>query len=960
MKKLLTQLPKAVLLLLVMLAFVQVNAQTKRYAPLTSSNFRYTIENDVQVTTKIMDFDLYVKNTYDSPDSIFECSSVQAGVYILKAISTGTITASYTASGLVPAMQGTCTYTSASPQGCIKLAAKAGPGCGLGTIITRDEPGTLLYHVRVTSTTDFVANSKPNLNFSFTTSPYKTAIWQYYHYSDGSCPNNIQIALTTDASNAYNGANFHNIILNATGTPTLYTVTGSGAYCAGAGTGMPVGLSGSQTGVEYTLYMNGIAQTPTYMGTGAALAFGVKPGALAPGNTYTVSAKFFGPMYTVQTPMTGSAVVLINPIPVITFGPLADACVGTAPIGLTATPSGGTYTGNSFLSGSTFNPSTLGSWPITYNVSVGGCAALPVTQYILVKTCGPVIPTWTGLVNTSWNLAGNWSPQVVPTGADDAIIPDGCPNYPLLMPLTTTYIRNLDVNGPSGKTLPMTVSGAFLVTGAGINGNLNITATGKVIVATGGSLTVDGNLSIVGALTIKNAASLITNSGVSGNATVERCVTGNLAWHFLSSPIEHQLILDGKFAPASLPFTTCAWDFYKWNPYCSVPDTGWRNLRNIAGNLNTFDFALTSEFEIARGYLVAYGDCFPVCKNFYGKPNTGDKACSFFDLYFNCWWLGGNPYPSAISWQQILTAPTNAGVLSSDYYYVWNELKTSGPGYEYWKDGGHLSSASVNGYIPSMQGFFIRGNQYGTKSLTIPNTSRVHNVLADYWLKDTPVNNNKLSIKLSNGTYGDEAIVMFENGSSVGKDRNDAEKLFGLVAEVPQVYTLVGNEKIALNSMAPVTNGVSIPVGIQVKNSGNYSLSVEGIENFASLTGLSLEDLKLGYTQNLMTNPVYNFATEVTEDAGRFLLHFAGTIGIGELSNSTINIYSNEKTVYITCAAGFRNAQVTISNLLGQEILTQKLSDVKKNQVNVNTLKGYYIVKVQDDSSVKTAKVYIN
>ena len=178
--------------------------------------------------------------------------------------------------------------------------------------------------------------------------------------------------------------------------------------------------------------------------------------------------------------------------------------------------------------------------------------------------------------------------------------------------------------------------------------------------------------------------------------------------------------------------------------------------------------------------------------------------------------------------------------------------------------------------------------------------------------------------------------------------------------DVPQVYTLVDNEKIALNSMAPVTNGVSIPVGIQVKNSGNYSLSVEGIENFASLTGLSLEDLKLGYTQNLMTNPVYNFATEVTEDAGRFLLHFAGTIGIGELSNSTINIYSNEKTVFITCAAGFRNAQVTISNLLGQEILTQKLNDQTSNQVKVNALKGYYIVKVQNESSVKTAKVYIN
>ena len=123
---------------------------------------------------------------------------------------------------------------------------------------------------------------------------------------------------------------------------------------------------------------------------------------------------------------------------------------------------------------------------------------------------------------------------------------------------------------------------------------------------------------------------------------------------------------------------------------------------------------------------------------------------------------------------------------------------------------------------------------------------------------------------------------------------------------------------------------------------------------------MTIADLKLNINQDLLQNPVYNFTATGNEDAGRFLLHFAGAIGIDSKDNSPINIFSNEKTVSITCAAGFKNATVTISNLLGQQILTQKLSDQKLNQVEVNALKGYYIVKVQDASSVKTAKVYIN
>ena len=68
-------------------------------------------------------------------------------------------------------------------------------------------------------------------------------------------------------------------------TPTVYSITGGGAYCAG-GTGVAVGLSGSESGVTYQL-KNGAANVGTAVsGTGGALSFGNQTNA----GTYTVVA----------------------------------------------------------------------------------------------------------------------------------------------------------------------------------------------------------------------------------------------------------------------------------------------------------------------------------------------------------------------------------------------------------------------------------------------------------------------------------------------------------------------------------------------------------------------------------------------------------------------------------------------------------------------------------------------
>jgi len=94
---------------------------------------------------------------------------------------------------------------------------------------------------------------------------------------------------------------------SASVSPSVYNVTGGGSFCSG-GSGVAVGLSGSQTGVNYQLQLNGVNNGSAVAGTGSALSFGSKTVA----GTYTVVATNVSTSAT--SAMTGSAVVNINPV----------------------------------------------------------------------------------------------------------------------------------------------------------------------------------------------------------------------------------------------------------------------------------------------------------------------------------------------------------------------------------------------------------------------------------------------------------------------------------------------------------------------------------------------------------------------------------------------------------------------------------------------------------------------
>lgn len=89
--------------------------------------------------------------------------------------------------------------------------------------------------------------------------------------------------------------------------PVIYTVSGGGSYCAG-GSGVAVGLSGSDAGMTYTLY-NGLVSAGVATGTGSSVDLGLQTSV----GTYTVKAS--NGVTGCISDMFGNAEVVINPLP---------------------------------------------------------------------------------------------------------------------------------------------------------------------------------------------------------------------------------------------------------------------------------------------------------------------------------------------------------------------------------------------------------------------------------------------------------------------------------------------------------------------------------------------------------------------------------------------------------------------------------------------------------------------
>ncbi len=96
-----------------------------------------------------------------------------------------------------------------------------------------------------------------------------------------------------------------------------------------------------------------------------------------------------------------------------------------------------------------------------------------------------VVRQWSGAVSNAWYNPGNWVGGIVPISTDDALIPAGCPNYPILE--NHVVINNLKITANqlgaifTTNGFHLTINGDLQKT-TGTNGNITVSAGSTMFV----------------------------------------------------------------------------------------------------------------------------------------------------------------------------------------------------------------------------------------------------------------------------------------------------------------------------------------------------------------------------------------------------------------------------------------------------------------------------------------------
>ncbi len=566
--------------------------------------------------------------------------------------------------------------------------------------------------------------------------------------------------------------------------------------------------------------------------------------------------------------------------------------------------------------------------------------------------------TWLNTTNNSWRTTTNWSLGSYPTTGHNA----GVYNYggSSVQPYFDGNIecRNLVIGANSDITFsnPLDVDENFLVnSGFDIPDNCGM-LVGKVIITSGKTLTVrpGGMIDIYNGIVNDGTFSIESNSTATGSVIVDGSYSGsgnyitqryiaqwtdvNHGWHFLSSPVSDQAIQPG-FVPNPPSVNE---DFYSWDE----PTDNWINSKTANYSWNS---SFESTFTVGKGYLVAYGS--NQTKVFSGTWNKSDVAISNLTHTISSehsgWNLLGNPFPSGISWKwNIEWEPDWQQQNIGSTAKIWQESAAS------YTDIDHRE------VIPAMQGFMVYVVEGQTGSLIIPKNLRDHDT--DTWYKNEDVNTLKLTVYDTEFQTAQETVIRFHPDADQGFEI--AHDCWFLPGYAPQFYTKIEGKAASTNGLPELNEDMQIPVYF-IKNGGTqFYIRVEGTDNLDPDLPLYLSDLQTQITQNLTTDPTYNFTAAPGDDPARFLLHFKSASGLSDENPdnaASIRLSACNNVLYMHNPEA-KTGRLELINLIGQTIHSVNINGDIRQEFQIEVSPGYYLAKFSGDDLIISRKIYIS
>lgn len=320
----------------------------------------------------------------------------------------------------------------------------------------------------------------------------------------------------------------------------------------------------------------------------------------------------------------------------------------------------------------------------------------------------------------------------------------------------------------------------------------------------------------------------------------------------------------------------------------------------------------------------------------------------------NNYYLVGNPYMATLSMHKFLKA--NPSLQSSFYVYengvlkLYNQLDMSTTTYE--------SKNDVK--ISPMQSFFVRlkdGQSASQLNFTSAMTVDREVFGGVKTASDEEQNLTTLTLTASASGYRSRSrIVLDASASEDYDDVEDAQLLYDAqLKEVPVVYTVAGDEAVALNSLPDVD---WLPLGV-VGKSSSVGLKIDGISRLSS--PLYLYDAATRKYQELKEKE--EVKVMANEHGRYFLTQTRSTTGIEntEVGESDVKIYSPARgLIVVSKVNGPLLNKVEVYTLDGKLVAAKKAVGAVSVSIPVSSSsQTVYIIRVSlmDTQTVITKKL---
>ena len=344
------------------------------------------------------------------------------------------------------------------------------------------------------------------------------------------------------------------------------------------------------------------------------------------------------------------------------------------------------------------------------------------------------------------------------------------------------------------------------------------------------------------------------------------------------------------------------------------------------GNENSSSKTLVTKDPKGRGrLLVAFNN---------DEKHLAEKTQTLGDGNNSGFYLVANPYTCSISMAKFFEG--NSGLKKAIWIVENGEVKATSTELDY-----------KNYAIQPTQSFFVKKNDATVTDVRFTSTMCIDRTITPGLLMASDLKSIEATTENSNGQTSKARIALRPEASADYDDEEDVDLLYDQnLKDIPQVYTVAGNEAVAVNAVPELS---WIPLGIVSQQAEEVSLTLKGVNKLDAPVYLydaasaSFTELHEGEAVKVKAG-----------DHGRYFLTQTRTsTGIDRMEteeqSAPVKVYSPAAGMIVVSALGGEKLdRVQVFTLDGKMVHSYQLPD--KQRMILRVPSGIYIVKASTQS----------